>query len=186
MLLRAIQLTGSVTILTGNGDGTFSIGSAFGANGAATIAAADLNGGGLLGIASTNGNSVSVIVDYLAATAQATLANALANAGTTNVHEIQCTYPGDANYQATTSNPFGETYSPAATPVFSLLVGEYPASQPVTITDASAGASIYFTTDGSQPSASSPPIRDKFSSLRRRLSEQSLSGLDTFRPMFHP
>jgi hypothetical protein len=39
--------------------------------------------------------------------------------------------------------------------LFSLLVGDYPAAQPVAITDASPRAVIYYTIDGSDPSTTS-------------------------------
>ncbi|HEX4321831.1 MAG TPA: chitobiase/beta-hexosaminidase C-terminal domain-containing protein, partial [Acidobacteriaceae bacterium] len=44
-----------------------------------------------------------------------------------------------------------------ATPVFSLAAGTYNGTQTVSITDATVGATIYYTTDGSRPSASSTP-----------------------------
>ncbi len=40
-----------------------------------------------------------------------------------------------------------------ATPSFSLAAGTYTGAQPLTITDATLGASIYYTTDGSTPGA---------------------------------
>ncbi len=43
----------------------------------------------------------------------------------------------------------------AATPVISLANGSYVGSQSVTITDATAGATIYYTTDGTTPTTSS-------------------------------
>ncbi|MFZ0395564.1 MAG: chitobiase/beta-hexosaminidase C-terminal domain-containing protein [Terracidiphilus sp.] len=44
----------------------------------------------------------------------------------------------------------------AATPQFSLPSGQYTGSHTVTLSDATPGATIYFTTDGSGPSISSP------------------------------
>jgi hypothetical protein len=45
---------------------------------------------------------------------------------------------------------------PTATPVFSPKAGRYSAPQPVTITDLVPGATIYYTTDGTAPTTSSP------------------------------
>jgi hypothetical protein len=45
---------------------------------------------------------------------------------------------------------------PAATPLFSLKAGTYSATQTVSITDASANATIYYTVDGTTPTTSSP------------------------------
>jgi len=45
--------------------------------------------------------------------------------------------------------------TPAATPVFSPAPGTYAAKQSVTITDATSGAIIYYTTNGSTPTTSS-------------------------------
>jgi Chitobiase/beta-hexosaminidase C-terminal domain/Beta-propeller repeat/NHL repeat len=44
---------------------------------------------------------------------------------------------------------------PAATPVFSLAAGSYNSAQSVSITDATTGATIYYTTDGTTPTTSS-------------------------------
>jgi hypothetical protein len=44
----------------------------------------------------------------------------------------------------------------AATPLFSLASGKYAKAQTVTLSDATPGATIHYTTDGSAPSANSP------------------------------
>lgn len=44
-----------------------------------------------------------------------------------------------------------------ATPTFSPAPGTYPLPQNVTITDATPGAAIHYTIDGTDPSASSTP-----------------------------
>ena len=49
----------------------------------------------------------------------------------------------------------GTTLGTVATPVFTPPAGSYNAAQNVTITCATEGASIYYSTDGSEPSASS-------------------------------
>ncbi|HTT42678.1 MAG TPA: M12 family metallopeptidase [Steroidobacteraceae bacterium] len=46
--------------------------------------------------------------------------------------------------------------APAAKPVFSLKAGTYHAPQTVSISDPIAGATIYYTTDGTTPTAASP------------------------------
>jgi N-acetylneuraminic acid mutarotase len=52
-------------------------------------------------------------------------------------------------------NAPGASTQPAATPVISPTAGTYTSTQSVTITDSTAGATIYYTTNGTTPTASS-------------------------------
>jgi hypothetical protein len=148
----------TVLILTGNGDGTFQVGRSYAVgSGPSGIVAADLNGDGNLDLATVNskGDTVSVLLGFQAALTSPSLANVSVNVGTSTAHSLHCSYSGDANYPASTSNTVVETYAQVATPVFSLLAGDYPAAQQVSISDAAAGAIIYYTLDGSTPTTSS-------------------------------
>jgi len=81
---------------------------------------------------------------WLAPTAVALLMTALVFSG------IGC---GSAGSSQSVSPPPPQS---AATPVISPASGTFTAAQSVTLTDATAGASIHYTTDGSTPAASSP------------------------------
>lgn len=68
----------------------------------------------------------------------------------------------DANGYWNTLNDVWEYQPPpeAATPVFSVQAGTYNATQTVTISDATTGATIYYTTDGTAPTTSSIKYTD--------------------------
>ncbi|MGC2581631.1 MAG: FG-GAP-like repeat-containing protein [Acidobacteriaceae bacterium] len=155
----------TLLVLTGNGNGTFTVQDTYPAGtapdgeygGSGGLVAADFSGDGNLDLAGPNflNESVSVFDNVLAASAAGTLTDVIVNPGTNFSHSIQCSYGGDKNYAPETSNTVVENYTQAAVPFFSLLVGNYPASQPVSITDATPGAVIYYTSDGSTPTTNS-------------------------------
>jgi hypothetical protein len=60
-------------------------------------------------------------------------------------------------------------------PMFSPPAGTYTATQNVALSSGTAGAAIYYTTDGSTPTAASPGIRDRFPSRHRKPSKPLLS-----------
>ena len=64
------------------------------------------------------------------------------------------TYEFDKNNQLVSFNRPGSA-TPCATPTFSPAEGEYTEAQNVTISCATDGATIYYTTDGTEPSTSS-------------------------------
>jgi hypothetical protein len=75
---------------------------------------------------------------------------------TAGPHTILASYGGSAAYTAS-SNSLTETINEqtAATPIFSPAQGTYTSVQSVTITDSTTGAAIYYTTNGTTPTASS-------------------------------
>ena len=60
-----------------------------------------------------------------------------------------------SSYNAPKAAPTPASTPAAATPTFSVGAGTYASAQTVTISDATAGAAIYYTTNGAAPSASS-------------------------------
>jgi hypothetical protein len=72
-------------------------------------------------------------------------------------HAILASYQGSTTYSASGGN-IVESIT-ALTPVISPASGIYPAAQLVTITDATAGAVIYYTTDGSAPGTSTTAVK---------------------------
>ena len=92
--------------------------------------------------ATTNPSSLTVNFTYNGSATAPTDAGSYSVVGTIS----------DANYQGTASGTL--TINPAgtvATPAFSLAAGTYIGAQSVTISCATSGATIYYTTDGSTP-----------------------------------
>jgi hypothetical protein len=76
---------------------------------------------------------------------------------TNGQHAILASYQGSSKYSASGGN-IVENIT-AATPVIAPASGVYPAAQLVTISDATPGVAIYYTTDGSAPGTSTTAVK---------------------------
>ena len=144
----------SILLLYGKGDGTFSSRANLSTPNAVTgLVVSDFTGEGYADLAYSTTAGISVTLNVKRDSATAFLSNVPIDTAVAN-HDLQCSYAGDANYAPSLSNVISQTYTAAAAPVFSLLTGDYPASQPVSIT-ATGPTAIYYTTDGSTPTTAS-------------------------------
>ena len=72
------------------------------------------------------------------------------------IQPANCETPQANSAVATAAYTIG-TQTAVATPTFSPAAGSYSTAQQVTISDSTAGAAIYYTTNGTTPTASSTP-----------------------------
>jgi pimeloyl-ACP methyl ester carboxylesterase len=152
---------GDVTVFLGNGDGTFTLGGYpdTGLFGGGSEVVSDINGDGISDVALvTNSgppNVLHLLMTQLTETAAAT-ASGISPVGI-GTHQIVANYPGDNNYAASVSTPILLNGSAqTATPVFNPAGGTYAVGpQAVTIADSTPGAVIYYTIDGTTPTAGS-------------------------------
>src|SRR2546421_6004093 len=166
----ASDITASkVSVLLGNGDGTFQPAQFFPVAGdnSESVLTADFNGDGKLDLAVANAhsNNISVLLGNGDGTFQAARTFTV---GRGPEFVAVGDFNGDgqldlaaANFHSNTvsvlpGNGNGTFIANAAIPVLGLPGGTFNAPIQVTITDDTPGATIYYTTDGSTPTTSSP------------------------------
>jgi len=148
----------TITVFTGSGDGTFNTSpySLPSGNGAYSLVSGDFNQDGIpdLGAGNFAGMSLTIQLGNLTTTATATASGvAVTGSGT---QTIAASFPGDKNYVGSISS--GTSLSPGAqtaTPAFSIPPGPYTSAQTVKISDSTANATIYYTTNGTTPTTGS-------------------------------
>jgi len=164
-LAVANHFADTVSVLLGNGDGTFLPHQQFatGRN-PAWVTVADFNGDGVPDLALANwfASTVSVLLgsgdgtfqpetEFGAGTAPGSIGLADFNADGQPDMAVANFFAASVSVLINTT-----TLPRVAAPTFSLAAGTYSTPQNVTISVATSGATIHYTTDGSAPTAASP------------------------------
>ncbi len=137
-----------IVLLIGAGDGTFTVTATTPVVsqsflGPFAIVAADFNEDGVpdLAMLTKNVDTASILLTEPIETATASV-NGIAPVGA-GTHLVDASYPGDSNYISGIS-PTASLTAGVAPPVFSPGSGTFAAAQPITITDSTPGATIYY------------------------------------------
>ncbi len=102
----------------------------------------------------TPGSTIYYTIDGSTPTTSSTVYAGAISVGTSETISAFATAPSLAN-SPVVSATYTITLSPAATPTFLPLGGNYTSAQTVTISSTTVGASIYYTTNGTTPTTSS-------------------------------
>ena len=149
--LKSMDTNGSsgTAALTGNGTGTVA------------TPAFSLTGGTYMGTQTltitdaTIGASIYYTTDGSTPSASSTLYSVAISVAASETINAIAVDSGDISSQVATATYIINQLPPTATPTFSVAAGTYTKPQEVTINEAATGAAVYYTTDGSTPTASS-------------------------------
>ncbi len=144
-LVAATSYGDGAAIFLGDGNGSFTAASISPSIAATSVVVADFNGDGTSDLAMGTGMGISILLTEPTETATAT-ASRVAMTGPAP-HMVDATYPGNASYKSSTSAKTSLDVQVAA-PVFKPASGTYASLRTVTITDATPGATIYYTAYG--------------------------------------
>jgi hypothetical protein len=104
---------------------------------------------------STTGAAIYYTTNGTTPTTSSTLYSGAITVSATETVEAIAVATGYTNSAVASATYTIQTQTAAATPVFSPAAGSYTSTQSVTITDATSGAAIYYTTNGNPPTTSS-------------------------------
>jgi len=141
-----------VSVLLGNGDGTFAapVNIMPGVE-PLSVATGDFNGDGKpdIAVALPNNGGAGAVAILLTEFAQTAIASGIAPTGL-GQHLVVASYAGDTNFQSSISGTV-LLQEPTPAPTITPGAGSYTSAQTVSISDATPGATIFYTTDGTIP-----------------------------------